>query len=100
MIPKSVEYICENCSTNIDDNWWWCPVCGNNVSLLEVQHYTKFQRLIITLQDLFSCTSKPDTKSKRQSNKTKTKIEETDEVDTRYRREPPHSRHTYLESYV
>jgi DNA-directed RNA polymerase subunit RPC12/RpoP len=61
MFPQSVEYICENCSTNIDDNWWWCPVCGNNVSLKEVYHYSKLQRLIITLQDLFSCTSETDT---------------------------------------
>ncbi len=53
--PKHIEYLCENCGTNIDDNWWWFPKCKHNVSILEKAHYTRYQRFQIFIQRILCC---------------------------------------------
>jgi len=55
MIPKSIEFVCKNCNTNIDNNWWWCKICGNDVVLLEIKHYSTLQKAILKAQKLFTC---------------------------------------------
>jgi hypothetical protein len=59
MRPQSIEWICANCSTNIDDNWWWCPICGHDVNIKEIHHYSTFQKFIIATQEFFGCVNKP-----------------------------------------
>jgi DNA-directed RNA polymerase subunit RPC12/RpoP len=55
MEPKSIEYICYNCKTSINDNWWYCPNCKNEVILEEVPQYSLIQNFIIKIKDLFTC---------------------------------------------
>jgi predicted ATP-dependent serine protease len=95
MIPKFVEYICENCNSNIDNNWWWCPKCGNNVALIEIKHYSKYQRTILAFQKLFSC-ARPQQDNQVQSVFVEQQVErEVDEV-TSYIKPT----RIYRESYV
>ena len=98
--PKQITYHCENCGTNIVDNWWWCPQCETNVSLLEIPSYTRYQRFLIFLQRVFCCNKpielsdlKP-TLHREPSVQREPSINEVDTIirDTTY--------HGYRESYV
>lgn len=93
MNPINIDFVCKNCLTNINDNWWWCPICGNNVSILEVPVYSKYQRLILKIQNLFCCTNSPvdlDTLINSDSDSSENILDrEIDEVDTNISRNPP-----------
>jgi DNA-directed RNA polymerase subunit RPC12/RpoP len=53
--PERIDYLCEDCGTNIEDDTLWCPKCKHDVSVIGKPIYTCYQKLQICIQTILYC---------------------------------------------